>query len=350
MVLLGMMPHESIQWDYKVKFGEEKCTGTNCSGYKGRQNKTKSGKICTNWTAQNNNNAENVLGDIIKDGLVGNYCRFSENYNQMSLIKSNTSNAPQKKMKTIHCGYEVVKGQYLFEECEPLAKVPENAQPAYYTCEETRSQYNAMTAEEKEQFTELLKKSRESVIPQSMEDPCQLAYKAYDQKGGVGSHFRPDTGKCNAADFDAIDPAVDENKCIIGLQYHSTHCPLETGCETVWDQAKNEGVDLSLSGAADGTIASGESSVGIKTGSSSSSSSVKGRQAYGTTYCSFYEVTLGENYKDDDDDFNCKGPKTFTTCGKDCSNLVKCKDMEAQECNSTFLSLTTAFIAITIAA
>jgi hypothetical protein len=120
-----------------------------------------------------------------------------------------------------------------------------------------------------------------------------------------------------------------------------------------WSSEESKKKNLGLGGEAgvDKGVASGSVSGEFSSESSSSkSSSTKGRLAYGATYCNFYEVIYGKNFKEDDSDFNCKGPKTFTTCNKECSKLVKCRDMNALQCSAQYMTLFTSLLAIYLTA
>ena len=122
-----------------------------------------------------------------------------------------------------------------------------------------------------------------------------------------------------------------------------------TGCETEWAKESSDSTTLSATAGVEVGVASAEASA-EKGSETSKSKNTKGRQAYGTTYCNFYEVQLGANYKDDSNDFNCKGPKTFTTCGNECSKLFKCKKVDKLDCHAQFINVSATLMAIYFAA
>lgn len=163
----------------------------------------------------------------------------------------------------------------------------------------------------------------------------------------------PATEKCKDSEHTAIDTTEDTNKCIIALEKNAVHCPLETGCTVEWssEQSKSKSFGTGAEvGAGKGVVEGSVSAEGSWESSSSKSSSTQGRLAYGATNCNFYEVTKGKNFKEDDSDFNCRGPIAFTTCNKLCTKLVKCKDMNALQCNAQYMTLFTSLLAIYLTA
>ena len=78
----------------------ESCSGNNCSGYRGKQNKSNTGKKCKAW-----NSVDGHTGTYFKkDNLEGNFCR----------------NPDPSNSKTIWCYIEGGTPNHYYEYCNPI--------------------------------------------------------------------------------------------------------------------------------------------------------------------------------------------------------------------------------------
>lgn len=90
--------------DPVFNFGPEKCSGVKCSGYRGRQTKTRSGKTCQRWDAQSPHKHSRTSSKYPRAGLWGNVCRNPDN------------------VKTIWCYTTDSKKRW--EYCDPIGVKP----------------------------------------------------------------------------------------------------------------------------------------------------------------------------------------------------------------------------------